>query len=197
MIDTEGSCFRARLLPFGQTLPRIAREAFVAPGAVVIGDVEVDAHASIWFGCILRGDVERIRIGARSNIQDATVIHVSRNGLPTRVGTDVTVGHACVLHACTLEDRAFVGMRATLLDGSRIESDGMLAAGALLTPGKVVPSGQLFAGQPARFMRELQPEEIRASAERAAHYVELAQAYQESLWKGESFGKAESLEKGG
>jgi gamma-carbonic anhydrase len=165
------------VLPYHTHRPRIAPSAFVAPGVVVIGDVEIGEDASVWFGSVVRGDVHHIRIGARTNLQDGTIVHVTRSGLATQIGSDVTVGHRCVLHACTLEDRAFVGMSATLLDGSYVESDAMLAAGALLTPGPRVPRGQLWAGSPARFKRELRAQELAAFTERAAHYVELAREY--------------------
>jgi len=163
--------------PYRGLRPRVHPRAFVAPGVALVGDVELAEHASVWFGCVIRGDVQPVRIGPRSNVQDGTIVHVSRAGLPTHVGADVTVGHACVLHACTLEDRAFVGMSSTLLDRSCVEGDAMLAAGSLLTPGKRVPSGQLWGGRPARLMRELRPEEIEGFAQRTAHYVALAQEY--------------------
>ncbi len=169
------------VLPYRDQLPRIAPDAFIAPGVVVIGDVEIDAQASVWFGSVVRGDVCQVQIGARTNLQDGTIVHVTRSGLATRIGSDVTVGHRCVIHACTLEDRAFVGMSATLLDGSHVESDAMVAAGALVTPNTRIPRGQLWAGSPARFMRELRPGELQAFAERAAHYVELAQEYRKML----------------
>ena len=166
-----------RILAYRGVRPRLADDVFVAPGACVIGDVEIGASSSIWFGCVVRGDVNHVRIGARSNLQDGTIVHVTHDGNPTLVGDEVTVGHGCILHACTLDDRAFVGMDATLLDGSRVETDAMLAAGALLTPGKCVPSGELWAGRPARLLRELRPGEIVAFAERNALYVKLAAEY--------------------
>jgi len=172
---------KSLLLPYRCHMPRIAPSAFLAPGVVVIGDVEIGEDSSVWFGSVVRGDVHHVRIGARTNLQDGTIVHVTRNGLPTLVGSDVTVGHRCTLHACTLEDRAFVGMGATLLDGSHVESDAMLAAGALLTPGTRVPGGQLWAGSPARFMRALRDAELAAFADRSAHYVELAQEYRAML----------------
>jgi len=157
--------------------PEIASDAWIAPGVAVIGDVSIGARASLWFGCVVRGDVCSIHIEPRSNLQDGTIVHVSRNGTPTRVGADVTVGHSCVLHACTLEDRAFVGMSSTVMDDTVVESDAMLAAGSLLTPGKHVPSGQLWAGRPARYVRDLRADERASCADRAAQYVELAQEY--------------------
>jgi gamma-carbonic anhydrase len=167
----------ALILPYGSQQPRIAPSAFVAPGAVVIGDVEVAEEVSIWFNSVVRGDVNSIRIGARTNLQDATVVHVSHGTAPTAIGSDVTVGHRCVLHGCTLEDRAFVGMDCTLLDLSVVEGDAMLAAGSLLTPRTRVPRGQLWAGRPARYLRELREDELARFAERIARYVALGQQY--------------------
>ena len=167
----------ALLLPFGDATPRVADDAFVAPGAVVIGDVEIGSAASVWFGCVVRGDVHFIRIGARSNVQDGTIIHVSRAGAPTRIGEDVTIGHGCIIHACTLETRAFVGMGATILDEAVVETDAMLAAGSLLTARSRVPTGELWAGRPAKLLRRIRPEELRSFADRAHHYVALAAQY--------------------
>ncbi len=130
--------------------PRIDAGAFIAPGAVVYGDVAIGADSSVWFGCVIRGDVQAIRIGARSNIQDGAVIHASTNGAPTLIGDDVTVGHSAVLHACTLESGAFVGLGALVLDRATVHAGGMLAAGAVLTSGKAVGTGELWAGNPAR-----------------------------------------------
>jgi gamma-carbonic anhydrase len=157
--------------------PRIAETAWIAPDAAVIADVEIGEEAGIWFGCVLRGDTHFIRIGPRTNIQDGSVLHVARHTLPCIVGADVTVGHGAVVHACTLHDRAFVGMRATVLDGAVIESTGMLAAGALLSPGKRIGAGELWMGTPARFARMLTPEEIAHNDAGTAHYVELAARY--------------------
>jgi carbonic anhydrase/acetyltransferase-like protein (isoleucine patch superfamily) len=158
--------------------PRIDASAFIASNAVVVGDVTIGAETSIWFGCVLRGDVQAIRIGARCNIQDATVIHASTNGEPTRIGDDVTVGHAAVLHACTLESGAFVGLGALVLDRAIVRSEGMLAAGAVLTSGKVVGTGELWAGNPARLLRELRPEERAAMRVNVRRYVALGKHYQ-------------------
>src|SRR6187549_4283365 len=124
---------RPTIAPYAGKSPRIHATAFVAPGACLIGDVEIGPDASIWYNCVLRADLNRIVVGARSNVQDGTVIHVEPH-LPTLIGEDVLVGHMAILHACTVADRAFVGMGAIALDGSRIESGAMLAAGALLGP---------------------------------------------------------------
>lgn len=140
--------------------PQVAADAFVAASADLLGDVAVGAEASIWFGCVLRGDVEAIRVGARSNLQDRTVVHSSTGGPATEIGDDVSVGHGCVLHACTLESGSFVGMGAICLDRAVVERGGMLAAGALLPPGKRVPGGELWGGQPARLLRKLRPAEL-------------------------------------
>jgi len=159
------------ILPFRNTLPRVAPEAWVAQTAVVIGDTEIDAHANVWFGCVLRGDIAPIRVGAYANIQDGTVVHVSsklKEG--TRIGANVTIGHMALIHACTLEDASFVGMKACVMDGVVVESGAWVAAGAVVTPGKRVPKGQLWAGTPARYLRDVTPE--------AALYIErLPQQY--------------------
>ncbi len=135
--------------------PTISPKAFVAPGAAVIGDVHIGAESGIWFGVVIRGDVNYIRIGERTNVQDGTVIHVTRGTGPTMIGSNVTIGHSALLHACTVEDGAFIGMRATLMDGVVVESGAQVAAGALVTPGKRIPSGQLWAGSPAKYFRDL------------------------------------------
>ena len=178
---------RAHLLSFGGKSPRIDPGAFVAPGAQLIGDVEIGAEASIWYNCVLRGDVNRIRIGARTNVQDGSVIHVDSPksghdaGHPTIIGEDVLIGHLAMVHGCILHDRAFVGLGAIVMDGCEIESGGMLAAGAMLTPGKRIPSGQLWAGRPAKYVRDLSAGELEAQQAGVAHYVALAKAHREAL----------------
>jgi carbonic anhydrase/acetyltransferase-like protein (isoleucine patch superfamily) len=153
----------------------------VAPTAAVIGDVTIGAGSGIWFHCVVRGDTNYIRIGARTNIQDGTIIHVNHITHPTIIGDDVTVGHGAIIHACVLEDRAFVGMGATVLDGAVIEQGGMLAAGALLTPNKRIGRGELWQGAPARLARVMSPEEAAHFATNAPHYVELAVRMRASL----------------
>lgn len=157
--------------------PTISGKAFIAPGAAVIGDVEIGADTGVWFGCVIRGDVNIIRIGERTNIQDGTVIHVTRDTAPTHIGSNVTIGHSVLLHGCTLEDSCFIGMRATLMDGAVVESGAMVAAGALVTPGKRVPSGQLWAGSPAKYFRDLTSEEKAFFAISAENYVRHAREY--------------------
>jgi carbonic anhydrase/acetyltransferase-like protein (isoleucine patch superfamily) len=181
------------ILPYRGIMPKIDPRAFVAPGAVVIGDVEIGPESSIWFGCVLRGDVNVIRIGARTNIQDGTVIHVASGlqparmgegaskipeaGYPTIIGDNVTVGHMTLLHACTVESNAFVGMKSAVMDGAVIKSGGMLAAGALLTAGKTIASGELWAGTPAKFWRKLTQNDMAQFDMRAGQYAELGAEY--------------------
>jgi gamma-carbonic anhydrase len=167
------------ILPYRGILPRIAASAFVAPGAVVIGDVEIADGANIWFGCVLRGDVAAIVVGANSNVQDGTVVHSSTGKPPTWIGANVTIGHMALIHACRLEDGSFVGMKACVSDGAIVEGGAMVAAGALVTPGKHVPRGELWAGNPARFLRAVGEKEQHYIAELPARYVELATAYRE------------------
>ena len=162
--------------------PKIHDSAFIAETAAIIGDVEIGANASIWYGVVIRGDMNYIRIGANTNIQDGTVIHVDSEGehstgRPTLIGNNVTVGHRAVLHACILEDHCFIGMAATLLDGSVVESDAMVAAGALVTPGKRVLKGQLWGGAPARRMRDLRAQELEAFDYVTEHYKRVAGNY--------------------
>lgn len=167
----------AVLLPYKSIMPKIDETAFVAETAAIIGDVVIGAESSVWYGCTLRGDVNNIVIGARTNIQDHTMIHVASEGQGTYIGDDVTVGHAAVLHACTIGNMAFIGMQACVMDGAIVEDGAMVAAGALVTPGKRIPSGQLWGGSPAKYMRDLNEAEkgfLKYSAER---YVRVAKDY--------------------
>jgi gamma-carbonic anhydrase len=168
------------ILAYNGVLPRIDPSAFIAENAVIIGDVEIGPESSIWYGCVVRGDVNVIRIGARTNIQDGTIIHVAAKGQGTYIGDDITVGHMAVLHACTLESDCFVGMKACVMDGSYIESKAMVAAGALVTPGKRVKAGELWAGSPAKASRPLRDAEIAYFPESAAHYAALAAQYRDA-----------------
>lgn len=163
------------ILPFRDRFPRVAADAFVAPTAVLIGDVEIAPGASIWYGCVLRGDIAPIRVGRNANVQDGTVVHVS-SLLPegTRIGANVTIGHMALIHACTLEDGSFVGMKACVMDGAVVESGAWVAAGAVVTPSKRVPHGQLWAGTPARRLRDLSAEELGYIDALPGSYAELA-----------------------
>lgn len=146
---------------FNGKSPRIHSSAFIAPGCRIIGDVEIGPDASIWYNCVIRGDASRVVIGARTNIQDGSVVHCDSpkpkrpEGFPTIIGEDVLVGHMAMIHGTILEDRAFVGLGSIVMDGCRIEQDGMLGAGAMLTPGKVIASRQLWMGRPAAYVRDL------------------------------------------
>lgn len=165
------------ILPYRQILPQIADTAFIAPTAAVVGDVVIGAETNVWFGCVIRGDVNEIRIGERTNIQDGTIIHVTRQKCGTYIGCDVTIGHMALLHACTLEDTCFIGMQATVMDACVVEGGAMVAAGALVTPGKRIRRGQLWAGRPAKHLRDLSAEEWEGMASTAPHYVRLGQEY--------------------
>lgn len=167
--------------------PRIHPSAFIAPGCRIIGDVEIGPDASVWYNCVLRADVNRIVIGARTNIQDGTVIHCDSpepkhpDGFPTLIGDDVLIGHMAMIHGCVLEDRAFVGLSTTVMNACVIESDAMLAAGALLSPGKRIPSRQLWAGSPAKYMRDLPEPAIADMQKGVAHYAANAKAHAAAL----------------
>ncbi|MGQ0589161.1 MAG: gamma carbonic anhydrase family protein [Sphingosinicella sp.] len=176
------------LIAFEGRRPRIDPAAFVAPGAQLIGDVALGPEASVWYNCVLRGDMNRIRIGARSNLQDGSVIHVDpprpggpEEGYPCLIGEEVLIGHMAMVHGCTLRDRAFVGLGAIVMDGCEIESDAMLAAGAMLTQGKRIPSGQLWAGRPAKYLRDLTEEDLAGMRAGVAHYVALAKRHAAAL----------------
>lgn len=172
------------LFTFDGIAPRIAPDAFIAPTAAVIGNVEIGAESSVWFHCVLRGDTAPIRVGRRTNIQDGTIVHVTGSDLATTIGDDVTIGHAAIVHACTLHARAFVAMGATVLDGAVIEEGGVLAAGALLTPGKRIGRYELWQGSPARLARVLSPEERTRFDATVPHYLELAARFRAGLGRG-------------
>ena len=161
--------------------PDIHPDAFVAPSAYVIGKVDIGAKASIWYNCTVRGDEEPIHIGAGTNIQDGSTIHTSGGVTDTWIGEHVLVGHMCLLHGCRIEDRAFIGMGSVILDEAVVESNAMLAAGSLLTPGKHIPAGELWAGSPARFKRDLRPEDLEIYSEYVARYVALAENHTAAL----------------
>jgi carbonic anhydrase/acetyltransferase-like protein (isoleucine patch superfamily) len=165
------------LHPYRGIRPTLHESVFIAPGTHVIGDVHIAQDSSLWFNCVARGDVNSIRIGARTNIQDGTIVHVSGGRFATCIGNDVLIGHQCVIHGCRLEDESFVGMGAMVMDDCVIERGAMLAAGSLLSPGKVVKSGQLWVGRPARYVRDLTPEELAGNRQAVIHYAKLAREY--------------------
>lgn len=172
------------IFAIGDKKPKIHESAFVAPGAVIAGDVEIGPDASIWYACVLRGDENRIVVGAGSNIQDGSVVHVDNpeiGGLPTIIGDNALIGHKAMLHGASVEDGGFVGMGATMLDGSIVQSGAMLAAGAFLSPRKIVPAGEMWAGMPARKFRDLREGEDKMALLGAAHYVEEARRHRDAL----------------
>ena len=169
-----------RLVPYEGSLPVVAPDAFVAPGACLIGRVELHAGASVWYNAVLRGDVEPIVIGPRSNVQDCTVMHTDL-GFPLQVGADVTIGHGAILHGCTVEDGALIGMGAVVLNGARVGRGALVAAGALVPEGAEIPPGQLAMGVPARVVRPLTEAERERMRAGVRLYVERAQRHRIAL----------------
>ncbi len=170
--------------------PDIAVDAWVAPTAIVAGDVTIGAGASIWFGAVLRGDINRIRVGARSNVQDNAVLHVG--DAPEHaciVGDDVTIGHGAIVHGCTLHDRAFIGMGSSILNGAVVERGGVLGAGALLTEGRRVGAGELWVGAPARFRRHLTEAERAAFVAMTSRYVQTAARFRDGARRIDAHGE--------
>jgi gamma-carbonic anhydrase len=157
--------------------PQIGQRVFLAETCAVIGDVVIGDDSSIWYSTVVRGDVMAIRIGARSNIQDGTVVHVTGGKFGTVIGDDVTIGHGAIVHACTVEDGCLIGMGSTILDGARIGRGSLVGAGALVTPGTDIPPGSLVLGSPARVKRAVNDKEREQIEYGAAHYVELARVY--------------------
>lgn len=158
--------------------PVTGANVFIAPGATVIGAVSLGDESSVWYGSVLRGDINRIAIGAQSNVQDLSVMHVS-DDFPAIVGERVTIGHRAIIHACTVGDEVLVGMGAIILDGAEIGPRSIIAAGALVTKGARIPEGSLVIGSPGKVVRTLSPEEQRANAALAMKYVEVSRRYRE------------------
>jgi carbonic anhydrase/acetyltransferase-like protein (isoleucine patch superfamily) len=168
----------ALILPFASIHPRIHPTAFVAPTATIIGNVTVEAEASVWFGAVIRGDEpeHEIRVGARTSVQDNVVLHVSRQG-PTIIGPDVTVGHGAILESCVVGARALIGMNAVVLQKATVGEEALIAAGAVVGQGAEIPPRTLAAGTPAKPKKTLEGESLRWITTSAAHYVELSRAY--------------------
>lgn len=169
------------VLSYNGKQPKISKDVWVAPGAMVIGDVEIGSGSSVWFNTVIRGDDNPIRIGERVNVQDGSVIHVHSEFQGTFIGDDITIGHMCLLHACNIKDRAFIGMGSIVLDECTIETGAMLAAGSMLTPKKTVKAGELWAGRPARPMRNLTKSEIEKFDWSSRNYAERAMEYAAEL----------------
>ena len=165
------------ILPYGGMIPRIDPSVFIADGARIVGDVEIEENSSVWFNVVMRGDVGPIRIGSGTNIQDLTMCHLTRNRSRLIVGSEVTVGHSALLHGATIDDGVLIGMGAILLDNCHIGEGAIVAAGAVVTEGTEVPPGVLVAGIPARVIRELQPAESAAGRTGGANYMDYVQQY--------------------
>ena len=165
------------LRPYRGRLPVVHPTAYVDASAQVIGDVDIGADSSVWMNAVVRGDVNTIRIGDRSNIQDGTVVHVMHETHPTRIGDDVTIGHAAVVHGCTIGNRVLIGMGATILNGAVVGEDSIVAAGSLVTEGAVIPPRSLVMGSPAKVRRTLSDEDVASILEYAANYVRYKKDY--------------------
>ncbi|WJY19567.1 gamma carbonic anhydrase family protein [Alteriqipengyuania flavescens] len=176
-----------RIIPIHGKSPRIHDSAFIAPGTTIIGDVEIGEDSSVWYNCVLRADVSRIVIGARTNVQDGSVLHCDPerpgdpDGSPLLIGDDVLIGHMAMIHGCRIEDRGFVGLGAIAMNKAVIGSDAMLAAGAMLTEGKVMGTRELWGGRPARKMRDLDDAAIAGMRIGVAHYAENAKAHRKAI----------------
>ena len=157
--------------------PKIADGVFVASGAAIIGQVSLAEDVNVWFNTVIRGDVNTIKVGARTNIQDNTTVHVTSKTGPTVIGNDVTIGHNAVIHACTIEDLCLIGMGSTILDGAVIGRGSFVAAGSVVTPGKIMPPGMMIMGSPAKPVRELTEQEKNFLQTSARDYVKTAQSY--------------------
>jgi carbonic anhydrase/acetyltransferase-like protein (isoleucine patch superfamily) len=159
------------LRPYRGRLPVIDPSAYVDASAQVIGDVEIGSDSSVWMNVVCRGDVNYIRIGRRSNVQDGTIVHVMHDTHPTVIGDEVTIGHGAIVHGCTIEDRVLIGMGAILLNGARVGADSIVAAGSLVPEGAVIPPRSLAMGSPAKVRRQLSDEEVASILEYSANYV--------------------------
>lgn len=165
------------ILPFQGIFPNIHPTAFIVESAQIIGDVEIGEDSSVWFGSVVRGDVNTIRIGKRTNVQDGSLLHVTRYTHPLRLGDDITLGHGVMLHGCTVKDRCLIGMRAIVLDGAEIGEESIVGAGALVLEGAVIPPRSLAVGVPARIAKKLTEGEIQGILESAQHYLEYITMY--------------------
>ncbi|MDA3861363.1 MAG: gamma carbonic anhydrase family protein [Melioribacteraceae bacterium] len=163
-----------KIFQYLETIPEIDESVFLAPGVKIIGNVKIEKDSSIWFNTVVRGDVNYITIGKKTNVQDLSMLHVTANEFPLIIGDEVTIGHSVTLHGCILKDRTFIGMGATILDGATVENDSMVAAGAVVRQGFTVPSGKLVAGVPAKIIRDLTLAEVENISESAERYIKYA-----------------------
>ncbi|HST21308.1 MAG TPA: gamma carbonic anhydrase family protein [Blastocatellia bacterium] len=157
--------------------PQIAPTAFIETSAQVIGDVQIGEHSSVWFNCVIRGDVHYIRVGHSTNIQDGTVIHVTNGRFPTEIGNHVTIGHGVMIHGCTIKDRSLVGIGSIILDNAIIGEESFIAAGSLVTPGTVIPPRSMVMGSPAKVRREVTESEIELINRHWQNYIEYKNNY--------------------
>ncbi|HEY3875581.1 MAG TPA: gamma carbonic anhydrase family protein [Candidatus Kapabacteria bacterium] len=181
LLPIESTVESGKIYAFDGKTPTIHESVFLASGSHVIGEVELDENVSVWFNTVIRGDVERIRIGKNSNIQDNVTIHVTHFANPTWVGEDVTIGHGAVLHGCTVKDGALIGMKSVVLDRAVIGEGSLVAAGAVVLGGTIVPPGMLIAGVPAKVLRPLTPEERQMVLDGSANYRMYVQHYRSEL----------------
>ena len=158
-------------------IPKVSDKAFVAPNATVIGDVVIEEGASIWFGAVLRGDIDKIRIGKNTSIQDNTVIHVTGGKYPTIIGSNVIVGHGCILHGCTIKDNALIGMGAIVMDDVEIGKNSIVAAGAVVVPHTKIPDNSVVAGVPAKVIREVKQEDLKEMERILGNYSRVTKNY--------------------
>lgn len=172
-----------KLFPYIDSFPRLHKSVFVASGAKIIGDVEILSDSSIWYNCVVRGDVNSIVIGAMTNIQDSSMLHVTNDRYPLIIGNKVTIGHSVTLHGCIVNNLSLIGMGATVLDGAVVEQNSMVAAGTLVKQGFIVPSGKLVAGVPAKVIRNLTDDEMAEFEKSALRYLEYTRVTIESLVK--------------
>ena len=170
-----------KLFPYLDKFPKLHKNVFLAPGAKVAGEVEIGNDSSIWYNTVIRGDVNFVKIGKMTNVQDSSMLHVTNGRFPLIIGDKVTIGHSVVLHGCILKDLCLIGMGAVVLDGAIIEEKSMVAAGAVVIPGFIVPSGKLVAGVPGKVIRDLKSEELEDFEKSAERYVKYAQLTQESF----------------
>ncbi|MEE4153298.1 MAG: gamma carbonic anhydrase family protein [Erythrobacter sp.] len=177
----------AKIIPIHGKTPQIHETAFIAPGTTIVGDVTIGAGSSIWYNCVLRADVSRIVIGERTNVQDGSVLHcdgptpADPEGCPLLIGDDVLIGHMAMVHGCTIESRGFVGLGAIVMNKAVIRADAMLAAGAMLTERKVMESGELWAGRPAKKLKDLSDAAIAGMRMGAAHYAQNARHHADAV----------------
>ena len=165
------------ILSFQNKTPKIDPSVYIAHNAMVVGDIVIGAESSVWFNAVIRGDVNYIQIGKRTNIQDGCVLHVAREKYPLTIGDEVTVGHNVTLHACSIASRCLIGMGAVVMDGSKIGENCIIGAGALVTPKTLIPSGNMAVGSPAKIKRKLTDDEIRTIQDSANHYVGDTKSY--------------------